>query len=129
MADTAWMQQMAEAEEAAEQQKVQHDEVGTEPALSPRSPELSVPVEPPVQERPVVGLRQPPPPPRSERPQHQHRTTHHNNGWGDTLKKQNVTTTARVTTTIKVEQARLVHLEAAERWEEQMHQHVSPTST
>ena len=70
MADSAWIQQTAEAEEAAEQQQAQRDKVATEPALSPRSPEHPVPVEQPVQERPVVGLRQPPPPPRSERPSH-----------------------------------------------------------
>ena len=74
MADQAWIQQMAEAEEAAEQQNVTHDDVDTEPALSPR------PLEPPqthVQQeaREIPVMRQPPPPPQAERPDYQHRTT------------------------------------------------------
>ena len=73
-----WMQHLAEVEEAAEQQQsgLQHVEVDTEPALSPRSIEQPPPLfqQPPVQvqpkvpERPVQGVVQPLPPPRSERP-------------------------------------------------------------
>ena len=61
--------------EVAAEQQAQQDEAATQPALSPRSPEPPAPLEQEVQERPVVGLRQPPPPPRSECPQYQHRTT------------------------------------------------------
>ena len=66
MAD-AWMVAMAEVEDAVADQQVPTEEVATEPANSPRS----MPVELPVQERPVFR-QQPPPPPRAEPP---HRTT------------------------------------------------------
>ena len=51
MADSAWIQQMAEAEEAAEHQ-AQQDEVATQPSLSPRSLEAthSLVEPPPAQE-------------------------------------------------------------------------------
>ena len=117
MADSAWMQQMAEAEEAAEQQQVQQDEVATEPALSPRSTEHVVPPEQPVQERPVFGL-QPAPPPRADRP---HRTTQQ---W---LQRNPQEAELRYymqqdDLQHQMEQKRLAHLEAEAHWEEQMQQ-------
>ena len=112
MAD--WIQQMAEVEDhVAGEQQVQQDEVATEPANSPRSTELVVPPEQPVQQRPVFG-RQPAPPPRAERPR---RTTQQ---WlrqppeDEALQQQ-------------MEQEHLAHLEAAAQWEEQMRQQTQLT--
>ena len=60
MAD--WIQQMAEVQEAAEQQ-AQHNEVDREPALTPRTFEADQSDQRPVREWPVRTIRQPPPPP------------------------------------------------------------------
>ena len=61
MADQQWIQEMANAVNAAEL-RTQQDEVATQPATTPRT------LHPPVHEWPVARVRQPPPPPRAERP-------------------------------------------------------------
>ena len=71
MAD--WIQQMAEVQEAAEQQAHQ-DEVAPQPALTPRTLEENQSDPPPVREWPVEGICQPPPPPRARRPDYERRT-------------------------------------------------------
>ena len=85
MADQAWIQDMSDAVDAAEQQalqetaaaedaatqlafqqsRVHQEEVPTEPATSPRH------LDPEVQERPAFHVQQPVPPPRAHRPDYQ----------------------------------------------------------
>ena len=61
MAD--WIQDMLDAVESAEQQRVQQDEVATQPATTPRNLDSQV------QERPV-HLATPPLPPPAQRPEY-----------------------------------------------------------
>ena len=120
----AWMGAMADIEDAMHDAQVHvecitQDDVTTEPALSPRSLEPPPdPFEQPVEDRPVVGVRQPPPPTRSERPRH--RATQ----WLgiDTPMNQNLSILAREMTISKRWKGSIGWLEAAERWKEQMRQ-------
>ena len=57
---SAWIGEVADAQDAMENDQMHTDEVATQPATTP-----------PVRERPVFP-QQPPPPPRADRP---HRTT------------------------------------------------------
>ena len=123
--EEAWTGAMADIEDAVHEAQIHVDCITdadreTEPAGSSRPLEPpQVPLEPSIQERTIVGLRQPPPPPRAERPQD--RATQQ---WLGRHPYEPESLYPRQADGYhqEMEQARLAHLEAAERWEEQTRQ-------